>query len=108
MVGMVVGAHGFAGYGPEQQGTGNRANWAVYTDFDTDIVEGVTLSAALRYEDFQDFGDDLLGEYVERRGADVDLIEFAAAGHVEQCGALDELIAGLRENPPFCQRADVV
>ncbi len=66
MVGLSVGAHGFAGFSPLQQGVWDRSNWAVYSDFDTDIIEGVTLNAALRYEDFQDFGDTLNGKLAAR------------------------------------------
>ena len=66
MVGFAVGAHGFAGFSPVQQGQWSRSNWAIYTDLEADVVESVTLGFALRYEDFQDFGDTLNGKIAGR------------------------------------------
>jgi iron complex outermembrane receptor protein len=66
MVGFSVGAHGFAGFSPVQQGQWSRSNWAIYTDLEADVVESVTLGFALRYEDFQDFGDTLNGKIAGR------------------------------------------
>jgi iron complex outermembrane receptor protein len=62
----VVGAHGFAGFSPEQAGEWDRANWAIYTDFEADVIESLTLGVALRYEDFDDFGDTLNGKLAGR------------------------------------------
>ena len=62
----VVGSHGFAGFSPEQAGEWDRANWAIYTDFEADVIESLTLGAALRYEDFDDFGDTLNGKLAGR------------------------------------------
>ncbi|MEJ2089219.1 MAG: TonB-dependent receptor, partial [Gammaproteobacteria bacterium] len=62
----VVGAHGFAGFSPEQAGEWDRANWAVYTDFEADVIESLTLGAAARYEDFDDFGSTLNGKLAAR------------------------------------------
>jgi iron complex outermembrane receptor protein len=66
MLGMSVGAHGFAGFSPIQQGQWSRSNWAVYLDTDADVLENVTLNAALRYEDFNTFGDTLNGKLAGR------------------------------------------
>lgn len=66
MIGLSVGAHGFAGFGPVQQGEWSRSNWAVYTDLETDVIDNLTIGAALRYEDFQDFGDTLNGKFSAR------------------------------------------
>ncbi len=62
----VVGAHGFAGFSPEQSGEWDRAKWAVYGDLEADVIESVTLNAAVRYEDFDDFGDTLNGKIAAR------------------------------------------
>lgn len=66
MVGFSVGAHGFAGFSPVQQGEWSRSNWAVYTDLEADVIESLTLGFALRYEDYQDFGDTLNGKLAAR------------------------------------------
>jgi iron complex outermembrane receptor protein len=62
----VVGAHGFAGFSPEQAGEWDRANYAIYTDMEADVIESLTLGAAVRYEDFDDFGDTLNGKLAAR------------------------------------------
>ncbi len=66
MIGMSVGAHGFAGFSPIQQGEFDRSNWAVYTDLEADVLENLTLGVAARYEDFQDFGDTINGKIAAR------------------------------------------
>lgn len=66
LVPMSIGAHGFAGFSPRQAGEWSRSNWAVYTDLEADVVESLTLGFALRYEDFQDFGDTLNGKLAGR------------------------------------------
>ena len=63
---MSIGAHGFAGYSPQQAGEWSRSNWAIYTDMEADVIESLTLGFALRYEDFQDFGDTLNGKLAGR------------------------------------------
>lgn len=68
LVAMSIGSHGFAGFSPRQQGEWSRSNWAVYTDLEADVIENVTIGAALRYEDFQDFGDTLNGKLAARWG----------------------------------------
>ena len=52
----IFAAHGFAGFSPPQAGRWDRANWAVYTDFEADITENFTAGVAVRFEDFDDFG----------------------------------------------------
>ena len=54
---LSIGAHGFAGFNPPQAGQWGRSNIAFYTDFEADVTEKLTLSAAVRYEDFESFGD---------------------------------------------------
>ena len=53
---LSIGAHGFAGFSPPQAGRWDRANYAAYVDLEADITERLTLGAALRFEDFEDFG----------------------------------------------------
>ena len=52
-----AGANGFFGYGPRQAGDWSRHNIAVYGDLEvTDTGDAWTLGAALRVENFSDFG----------------------------------------------------
>jgi len=54
---LSIGAHGFAGFSPEQSGYWGRSNYAVYSDFEADITDSFTAGLAVRYEDFESFGD---------------------------------------------------
>ncbi|MEX2496846.1 MAG: TonB-dependent receptor [Woeseia sp.] len=63
---LSVGAHGFAGFSPVQAGTFGRSNIAVYTEVEADVVERLTLAAAVRFEDFEDFGDTTNGKLSAR------------------------------------------
>ena len=54
---LSIGAHGFAGFNPPQAGLWGRSNIAVYTEVEADITDRFTLAAAVRYEDFESFGD---------------------------------------------------
>lgn len=54
---LSIGAHGFAGFSPQQSGLWGRSNYAAYTDIEADITEAFTAGIALRYEDFESFGD---------------------------------------------------
>ena len=56
-VGLAVGASAFPGIQPGQAGEWSRSNWATYLDLETDVLEGLTIGVAGRYEDFSDFGD---------------------------------------------------
>ena len=54
---LSIGAHGFAGFNPPQAGLWGRSNIAVYTEVEADFTDRLTLGAAVRYEDFESFGD---------------------------------------------------
>lgn len=54
--GASIGSHGFPGYSPDQAGTWDRYNIALYLDLEADLTESFTLGLAGRYEDFEDFG----------------------------------------------------
>jgi iron complex outermembrane receptor protein len=56
IIGLAVGSSGFPGYTPASAGSFSRSNWATYLDLETDVIEKLTLGAAVRYEDFSDFG----------------------------------------------------
>lgn len=55
--GFNIGSHGFKGFGPESQGTNTRRNWAAYIDAEAYLTEDFLVGAALRYEDYNTFGD---------------------------------------------------
>jgi iron complex outermembrane receptor protein len=63
---LSVGAHGFAGFSPVQGGAFGRSNIAFYTEVEADVVENFTLAAAVRFEDFEDFGDTTNGKLAAR------------------------------------------
>ena len=54
--GFSIGSNGFPGFSPGTAGTFARANWAVYADLETRFTEQFLLAAAVRHEDFEDFG----------------------------------------------------
>lgn len=54
--GFSIGSNGFAGFGPQVAGTFDRSNIAVYGDAEMEVTESLLLGAALRWEDFSDFG----------------------------------------------------
>jgi len=63
---LSIGAHGFAGFSPNQAGKFGRSNIAVYGELEADVVENWTVALALRYEDFEDFGDTTNGKIATR------------------------------------------
>ncbi|MEJ7745779.1 MAG: TonB-dependent receptor [Luteimonas sp.] len=54
--GFSIGSNGFPGFNPSTAGTHSRDNWAVYVDAEARFTEQLLLAAAVRYEDFDDFG----------------------------------------------------
>jgi len=51
-----IGSNGFQGFTPDAAVNSSRSSWAAYGQVETDVVDGLTLNAALRHEDFEDFG----------------------------------------------------
>ncbi|TNE60936.1 MAG: TonB-dependent receptor [Alphaproteobacteria bacterium] len=54
--GFGIGANGFNGFSPQVAGSWDRTNIAFYVDMEADVTEKLVLGAALRWEDFSDFG----------------------------------------------------
>ncbi|MEM7432993.1 MAG: TonB-dependent receptor, partial [Pseudomonadota bacterium] len=52
-----VGSDGFQGFPRESAGSFNSDSISAYIDTETDITDKFTLGAALRYEDYDSFGD---------------------------------------------------
>jgi iron complex outermembrane receptor protein len=61
-----VGSNGFPGYSPEFSETYSRDSYAVYADVSTDVTDNLYLQAAIRFEDYSDFGDELVGKIAGR------------------------------------------
>jgi iron complex outermembrane receptor protein len=50
--------NGFAPFRPEIAGKNDRHNIAVYLDLEADVTDDLVLGAAVRFEDFSDFGNE--------------------------------------------------
>ncbi len=53
------GAQVFPGFQPSNRITGDRDSYSLYTEVDADPFEGLNVQAALRFEDYSDFGSDI-------------------------------------------------
>lgn len=54
--GFSLGSNGFNGFNPRTAGSHSRDNWAIYVDAEAPLTEKFLLAAAVRHEDFSDFG----------------------------------------------------
>lgn len=61
-----VGSNGFPGYSPAFSDDFTRDSFGVYADLSTDVTENFFLQGAIRYEDYSDFGDELVGKVAGR------------------------------------------
>ncbi|MEI6418251.1 MAG: TonB-dependent receptor [Sphingomonadales bacterium] len=61
-----IGANGFPGFGPDSVINGGRNAIAAYLDMEVDVVKNFTVSGALRYDRFTDFGDTVNGKFSAR------------------------------------------
>lgn len=57
--GVAAGAQVFAGFQPSNSGTNSRNNVSVYVDVEQDFTKKFMVAAALRYENYSDFGGTL-------------------------------------------------
>lgn len=60
--GFGIGSNGFPGLSARSQGKASRNNIALYVDAEMHATENLLLTAALRYEDFSDFGNTTKGK----------------------------------------------
>lgn len=60
------GSQGFPGFQPSDVTDEYRSNIGVYLDVEADITNDFALSAALRYEDYSDFGNTITGKLAAR------------------------------------------
>ena len=54
--GFSIGSNGFPGFNQVTAGEHDRDNWAVYVDAEARFTEDLLLAAAVRHEDYDDFG----------------------------------------------------
>ena len=54
--GFSLGSNGFNGFNPRTAGSHSRDNWAAYIDVEAPFTDQFTMAAAVRHEDFEDFG----------------------------------------------------
>ena len=60
------GSRGFTGFTPANEVDEDRNNVGVYLDLEGELVENFTASAAVRYENYSDFGDNVSGKLAAR------------------------------------------
>ena len=64
--GFAVGSNGFGGFTPETAGEFSRENVAAYVDLEWEASDRFLLNAAIRFEDFTDFGTTTNGKLAAR------------------------------------------
>ena len=64
--GFGVGSNGFPGFQPGDAGESSISAKAAYVDLESDITDQLLLGAALRFEDYSEYGDTLDGKVAAR------------------------------------------
>lgn len=64
--GKTPGANGRPGYAPQDENNLSRSNIGGFIDVEADITDRLLLTAALRYENYSDFGGNLSGKLAGR------------------------------------------
>ena len=64
--GFGIGSNGFPGFPPGDAGKNKSSSIALYLDLESNVTDRVLLGAALRYEDYKEFGDTLDGKATAR------------------------------------------
>lgn len=60
------GSQGFPGYGPDNEVDRTRSNLSLYIDTELDLTDSFLLTAAVRFEDYSDFGSTVNGKLASR------------------------------------------
>ncbi|MFZ6864174.1 TonB-dependent receptor plug domain-containing protein [Undibacterium sp. Ji67W] len=60
------GAQGFSGFQPSNSGDFQRHSTAIYADFETDLTKQLSVTAAIRHEEYSDFGNVTSGKLSAR------------------------------------------
>ena len=66
LAGFTPASNGFSGFSQQVAGAWSRANASVYADLETDLSDGFSLGAAIRFEDYDDFGSTTNGKLAAR------------------------------------------
>ncbi len=61
-----VGSNGFPGYSPAFSEEYTRDSFAVYGELSTDLTDNFFVQAAVRFEDYSDFGNETVGKIAAR------------------------------------------
>ena len=64
--GFGIGSNGFPGFPPRDAGENTVSAFAAYLDLEADLNESLTVGAAARYENYDEFGDTLDGKLTAR------------------------------------------
>ena len=64
--GFGIGSNGFPGFQPGDAGSHKSSAIAAYVDLESNVTERLLVGAALRYEDYKQFGDTLDGKVAMR------------------------------------------
>ncbi len=65
--GFGIGSNGFPGFKPEDAGETDRVSYGAYLDLEADVVKDLLVGVAVRYEDYENFGNTLNGKITARR-----------------------------------------
>ncbi|MCC5995376.1 MAG: TonB-dependent receptor [Oceanicaulis sp.] len=57
--GLAAGSQVFPGFQPQNEVDVSRDSWGAYLDLEADLTDRLTVSGAVRYENYSDFGDTL-------------------------------------------------
>lgn len=66
VTGLAPGSNGFTGITPDQAGEWEQTSYAAYGDVEVPVTDAWTVGAAVRYEDFSEFGDKVTGKFATR------------------------------------------
>ncbi|MCY4514209.1 MAG: TonB-dependent receptor [Candidatus Tectomicrobia bacterium] len=66
LAGFTPASNGFSGFSPQVAGEWSRYNTSFYVDMETDVSDALSLGAALRFEDYEDFGSTTNGKLAAR------------------------------------------
>ena len=66
LAGFTPASNGFSGFSPQIAGEWSRDNTSLYVDIETDLSDAVSVGAAVRLEDYEDFGSTTNGKLAAR------------------------------------------
>jgi len=94
--GRPAGSQGFPGYSPANEVDRSRSNFALYGDAEFDISKAFLLSAALRFENYSDFGSTLNWKLAARMKASNNLSIRGAVSTGFRAPSLAQIFYNLR------------